>query len=68
MDVATHLCAFHDSDLDLLKLSYKSGLALAFNDMFIKITTVEIPGISQLIPQTFFCEMSCENRTAHFTK
>ena len=30
--------------------------------------TVETPWISQLIPQTFFCEMSCENRTALFTK
>ena len=32
------------------------------------ITFVETPWSSQLIPQTFFCEMSCENRTALFTK
>ena len=30
--------------------------------------TVETPWISQLIPQTFLSEMSCENRTGLFTK
>ena len=29
---------------------------------------VETPWISQLIPRTFFCELSCEMRTSLFTK
>ena len=30
--------------------------------------TVETPWISQLIPRTFFFDMSCDIRTALFTK